>query len=180
MTNISLRRAGPDDAETVARLGADTFRLTFGHLYAASDLVDFLAASHGSHAVRASLADPAQATWLAEKDGAAIGYALAGPCALPHPEVTAACGELKRLYLRPEAQGSGVGGRLFDAALAWLRPRTVWIGVWSENFGAQRFYARRGFEKVGEYGFRVGSTVDREFILRRTAESFSKRPGSEA
>jgi ribosomal protein S18 acetylase RimI-like enzyme len=39
--------------------------------------------------------------------------------------------------------------------------------VWSENFGAQRFYGRYGFEKVGEYGFRVGNTVDHEFILKR-------------
>jgi ribosomal protein S18 acetylase RimI-like enzyme len=58
--------------------------------------------------------------------------------------------------------------------MAWLErdgPRTIWIGVWSENHGAQRFYARQGFEKVGEYGFAVGSTVDREFILRRTPAS---------
>ena len=46
-------------------------------------------------------------------------------------------------------------------------PPDLWIGVWSENLGAQRFYARRGFQKVGEYGFHVGRTVDREFILRR-------------
>ncbi len=61
--------------------------------------------------------------------------------------------------------------------MAWLQsegPRDVWIGVWSENHGAQRFYAREGFEKVGEYGFPVGGTVDREFILRRSGASFSK------
>ena len=59
---------------------------------------------------------------------------------------------------------------------AWLLqdgPRDIWIGVWSENFGAQRFYERQGFAKVGEYGFHVGRTVDREFILRRSAGSFS-------
>jgi ribosomal protein S18 acetylase RimI-like enzyme len=39
--------------------------------------------------------------------------------------------------------------------------------VWSENFGAQRFYARYGFEKAGEYLFPVGDTNDLEFILRR-------------
>ena len=52
----------------------------------------------------------------------------------------------------------------------WLQsdgPRAVWIGVWSENFGAQRFYERHGFEKVGEYYFPVGETRDLEFILRR-------------
>lgn len=183
MSDITLRRAGPQDAAIVAEIGAETFQATFGHLYAPQDLADFLAESHGLARAARDLADPATAIWLAEIDGAAAGYALAGPCALPHPEVTPQSGELKRLYLRPDAQGGGIGGRLFDLAMRWLQadgPRDVWIGVWSENHGAQRFYGRQGFAKVGEYGFRVGATVDREFILRRYAESFSNMTRSEA
>jgi GNAT superfamily N-acetyltransferase len=165
----TIRRAGPADAPTVAALGAATFAETFGRLYPPSDLARFLAEAHGEDRARADLADPRKAVWLAEAGGEAIGYALAGPCDLPHPEVRAGDGELKRLYLRGSAQGGGLGGRLFDAALAWLLrdgPRTVWIGVWSENHGAQRFYARRGFAKIGEYGFPVGESVDLEFIFR--------------
>lgn len=183
MSDIVLRRAELKDAAIVAEIGAETFRTTFGHLYAPEDLAKFLAESHGLARVEADLRDPATAIWLAEAGGAAVGYALAGACALPHAEVTPACGELKRLYLRPDAQGGGVGGRLFAVALDWLQaegPRDVWIGVWSENYGAQRFYARHGFEKVGEYGFTVGETVDREFILRRHAESFSNMARREA
>jgi GNAT superfamily N-acetyltransferase len=104
-----------------------------------------------------------------------VGYALAGPCDLPHPEVAPGDGELKRLYLLRAAQNHGLGGRLFEAALGWLLaegPRTVWIGVWSENYGAQRFYARRRFERIGEYGFPVGDSLDKEFILRRRGDSF--------
>ena len=56
--------------------------------------------------------------------------------------------------------------------MAWLERDgacDLWIGVWSENYGAQKFYGRHGFEKVGEYGFAVGKTIDREFILKRPA-----------
>ena len=63
---------------------------------------------------------------------------------------------------------------LFDQAERWLLrdgPRTLWIGVWSENFGAQRFYARHGFERVGTYAFPVGRVRDLEFILRRPAQA---------
>ncbi|HJW45615.1 MAG TPA: GNAT family N-acetyltransferase, partial [Lysobacter sp.] len=83
-------------------------------------------------------------------------------------------GELKRLYLLASAQGSGVGARLFDEALTWLEregPRTLWISVWSENYGAQRFYARYGFEKAGEYDFIVGQQRDHEFMYRRLAKT---------
>jgi GNAT superfamily N-acetyltransferase len=171
-----IRRAGSTDAEALAAIGATTFAETFGHLYPPEHLARFLAEAHAPDRARADLADPRKAAWLVELRGRAVGYALAGPCDLPHVDVTARCGELKRLYLLAEVQNSGVGGRLFDTALAWLEaagPPAVWIGVWSENFGAQRFYSRRGFERAGEYGFRVGDTVDREFILRRRVETSS-------
>jgi GNAT superfamily N-acetyltransferase len=183
MTEPVIRRAGSADAEALAAIGAETFAETFGHLYPASDLQNFLADAYSLERTRADLADPAKAAWLVEMDGRAVGFALAGPCALPHPEVTAACGELKRLYLLKPWQNGGLGAQLFAETLAWLQaqgPRTVWIGVWSENHGAQRFYRRHGFEKVGEYGFEVGDTVDHEYILRRTAESFAERTGKRA
>jgi ribosomal protein S18 acetylase RimI-like enzyme len=170
-----LRRATAADAQRLAAIGAATFTETFGHLYPPQDLAAFLAEAHDLDRLRTDLADPRKAVWLAETAGKPIGYALAGPCDLPHPDVLPADGELKRIYLLGQAQGGGLGGRLFDIALAWLQssgPRSVWIGVWSDNLGAQRFYRRRRFLKVGEYGFRVGETVDREFILKRDAGEF--------
>ncbi len=170
MPDFSLRRAGPEDAGVLSELGRDTFCAAFAHLYPAQDLKAFLADSYAPEAFAAALRDSSSALWIAESpDGRAAGYAQAGPCGLPHPDVTPACGELKRLYLRPEHQSAGLGGQLFDAAMDWLgRPgRSLWIGVWSKNLGAQRFYARRGFEKVGEYLFPVGGVRDEEFILRR-------------
>ncbi len=170
MPKTTIRRAGADEASTLADLGARTFASTFGHLYPAADLAAFLGATHTADKVAAELAAPRMAAWLAERDGEAIGYALAGPCALPHPDVTAQCGELKRIYLLSEAQGEGLGLGLMDQAIAWLDSggrRQVWLGVWSENLTAQRFYVRNGFRKVGEYAFHVGASIDREFIMRR-------------
>ncbi|MDP1736397.1 MAG: GNAT family N-acetyltransferase [Caulobacter sp.] len=165
-----IRRAGPDDAEALSRIGAETFVETFGHLYPPEDLSAFLDAAYGLEKTRRDLADPAKAAWLVEADSAVVGHALAGPCDLPHDEVTPAGGELKRLYVLKRLQGDGTGSRLLAETLAWLErdgPRRLWIGVWSENLGAQRLYERMGFEKVGEYEFLVGQTRDREFILRR-------------
>lgn len=176
MTEPLIRRAGAGDAAALAAIGAATFRETFGHLYPSADLEPFLAQTYSLQRAADELADPAKASWLVEADGQAVGFAHAGPCALPHPEVTPDCGELKRLYLFKAWQNGGLGARLFAEALDWLQsrgPRAVWIGVWSENHGAQRFYARHGFEKVGEYGFEVGHTVDREYILKRSRESFT-------
>lgn len=172
MSEPVIRRAGSADAEALSAIGAQTFTETFGHLYPPQDLSEFLAEAYGLERTRADLADARKASWIVEADGVPIGYALAGPCGLPHDEVSALCGELKRIYFLKSWQGSGLGGRLFAETMDWLAAsgfRVLWIGVWSENHGAQRFYARHGFAKVGEYGFKVGGTVDHEFILRRAA-----------
>ncbi|MBS0229146.1 MAG: GNAT family N-acetyltransferase [Proteobacteria bacterium] len=170
----SIRRATPADAAVLAEIGAATFIETFGHLYTPEDLQAFLDESHTEAAYANVLAaDAPYALWLAEDEaGRAIGYAQAGPCGLPHADVRAEDGEIKRLYLRADAQNGGVGHAMMDAAMAWLLrdgPRTLWLSVWSENFGAQRFYARYGFEFMAEYEFIVGQQRDREFMYRRVA-----------
>ena len=169
MTDASIRRATPRDAAALAALGGETFSETFAHLYPQEDLRAFLDTTYSPEAFGQLLSDPNEAMWIAERDGAAVGYAHAGACKLPHPDVTEGCGELKRLYVRRTEQSSGLGGRLMAAALNWLEApgRSLWIGVWSQNHGAQRFYGRHGFEKVGEYEFPVGETRDQEFIFRR-------------
>ncbi|MDO8799000.1 GNAT family N-acetyltransferase [Phenylobacterium sp.] len=179
MTEITIRRAAPADAPVLAALAATTFSDTFAHLYDPGDLAAFLEDSYSVAAMAADLADPAKALWLVEAAGEAVGYAQCGPCELPHPEVTSSCRELKRFYLLKAFQNGGLGGRLFAETMDWMKagePRALWIGVWSENQGAQRFYQRAGFEKVGEYGFKVGSTTDLEFIFRRSADRFSNKP----
>jgi ribosomal protein S18 acetylase RimI-like enzyme len=166
----TIRRGGLADAEALVAIGRATFAETFAHLYPPEDLAAFLADAHSLERALADLADPAKAVWLVESGVEVVGYGLAGPCHLPHPEVTPACGELERIYMARTHQGGGAGGRLLAESLAWLEkdgPRRLWIGVWSQNFGAQRLYARHGFEKVGTYEFVVGQTRDHEFILRR-------------
>jgi ribosomal protein S18 acetylase RimI-like enzyme len=178
---VRIRRAVPEDARTLSALASACFTETFGHLYPPQDLQAFLDESYSLDACQKVLADETCAVWLLEADacpepgrrGVAVGHALAGPCTLPHADVASGDGELKRLYVLRGHQGGGWGRKLLDTALEWLErdgPRTLWIGVWSENHGAQRLYARHGFEHVGDYDFIVGNIRDHEFILRRRAE----------
>jgi GNAT superfamily N-acetyltransferase len=166
----TIRRAGPGDAGALAAIGRATFTETFAHLYPAEDLAAFLAEAHSVARAEADLANPAKAAWLVEAAGQAVGYALACPAKLPHPEVTPACGQLDRIYLLAAHHGGGLGSRLLSETLAWLDqdgPRRLWIGVWSGNLGAQRLYARHGFALAGSYKFVVGKSFDHELIMRR-------------
>lgn len=165
---VIVSQATPADAADIAALGRVTFAETFTH-YTPEDLAAFLDAKYQPGIFRALIEDPAEMIFKAVLDGKIVGYAHAGRCGLPHPDVTPACGELKRLYVKAGLQGAGIGNALLDAALGWLEKpaRALWIGVFSENLGAQKLYGRRGFTKVGAYKFVVGKALDEEFILRR-------------
>jgi GNAT superfamily N-acetyltransferase len=175
MVQASIRLAVPEDAPALARLSYQTFRETFlegfAIPYPPEDLEVFVQASYSLEATAKRLADPAQATWIAEAEGRPVGYANAGPCHLPHPEASDSQGELYRIYVLREAQGTGLGKRLLDTSLAWLEARfkgPLWLGVWSGNLKAQALYRAYGFDKAGEYEFPVGRWRDHEFIFRRS------------
>jgi ribosomal protein S18 acetylase RimI-like enzyme len=172
---FEIRRAGAADADALAELGTATFVETFGHLYAAEDLAAFLSQSHSPSRYGQLLGDPDIAVWLAfGTRSPPVGYLVAGPCKLPLAGLEAGAGEIRQLYLRAAVQGQGLGSRLLVTAMDWLAARgrrPLYVGVWSQNVGAQRLYARFNFEKVGEYDFPVGRHLDREFILRRRDET---------
>lgn len=168
----NIRRAKLSDAETLSALGRSTFTDTFGHLYATADLNAFLRDSHSRAYYENVLSDEACAAWIAEdQTGAAVGYCTCGPCGLPAPEMPEKSGELHRLYVKKSQQGAGLGRRFLDVALGWLDDNFdhLYVGVWSENDGAQRLYESYGFQKIGDYFFMVGEHPDREWIMKRRA-----------
>lgn len=170
---MNIRRASAADAGTLSALSRDTFVETFGHLYAPEDLRDYLDASYAPARYAAQLDEQGCAVWLLEDGTRAVGYAMAGPCKLPHADVRAGDMELMRLYVRRDFQNGGHGARLFARAMDWIAangPQACWLGVWSENLGAQRFYQRQGFDRVGEYLYEVGTARDLEFIFRRAMD----------
>ncbi len=171
-SGLIIRPAREADAERLCAFGADAFVAAFGHLYPESHLSAFLAESYMPAKWARFLRDPNTASWVSVDEADVIaGYAQAGPCGLPIEDMSADAIELKRLYVDPARVSGGIGADLMTRVMAWGAEQgdpPFYIGVWSENEGAQRFYARYGFHRVGAYKFAVGETLDHEFILRRT------------
>ncbi|KAK3830201.1 MAG: acetyltransferase [Linnemannia elongata] len=117
------------------------------------------------------LTDSRESFWLLEDDNdQALAFGWAGACKLPVDNLESKAGQIKRAYVHPDHQGKQLGSLLIRRMIAWLGDEgygPLYIGVWSESHGAQRLYARFGFEKISEYDFPVGEHVDREFILKQ-------------
>jgi ribosomal protein S18 acetylase RimI-like enzyme len=169
----TIRRATAADSAVLAQLGEVTFVETFGTLYPPEDLAAFLSKTFTSDALRKLIEEPTVGIWLAlAPDDTPIGFVVVGKCKLPVENVEPTAGEVRQLYVLARFQKLKLGTRLLDTSLDWLAGQgraPLYVGVWSENYRAQRLYERYGFSKVGEYGFPVGKTIDREFILKRGA-----------
>lgn len=173
----AIRAATPADVTALAALKLRAFRETFVEEagfaipYPPADRALFEAETYGEARVAAEIADTAHASWVVEgPDGALIAYAHVGPCKLPHPDLRPDELELYQLYMLRDWQGGGLGRALMERTLGWMEGRNAgrqWLGVWSGNERAQRFYTRFGFEEVGTYSFPVGDHRDHEFIYRR-------------
>ena len=170
---IHLLPALATDAEELAVLARDGFVTAFGHLYEPDQLAGFIARVYSPESVAAEIADHGITHCLATDgpDGPISGF-----CKLRHPSAFAGHStghnaiEIGQLYTHPARTGEGIGARLMDWAIAEANRRncdTMLLSVWSENFGAQRFYQRYGFRHIADIHFWVGKHRDDEFLYER-------------
>jgi GNAT superfamily N-acetyltransferase len=95
------------------------------------------------------LADDGSFILVARRDGAPIGYLMVD---VDEGDETYATGErvarIETLVVAEGERNAGVGGQLFDAAMAELERLGVddlFVGYMDGNEAARRFYERRGF-----------------------------------
>lgn len=164
---ISIRRAGPDDAEALAGLAARVFHATFAASNDPADMAEYLAGAFGPARQLAEIAAPGASTLLAVRDGP-IGFAQLRGGPPPGCVTTPDPIEIWRFYLDPAWHGRGVARRLMDAALAEAAARgagSAWLGVWEHNARAIAFYRKFGFVDVGSHDFRLGRDLQTDRIM---------------
>lgn len=165
MTN---RDATAADLPAIDRVFRESFCDTFAHLYAPTDLADFLA-KFTPEAWLEEFDDRRYAFRVAEADGNIVGYVKIGPLTLP-VETDVPAIELRQLYILKGYHGAGIAHALMDWAIAEAsrrEGRELYLTVYVENDRARRFYDRYGFEPVGRYDFMVGSHADEDVIMRK-------------
>lgn len=167
-----LRPPVADDIPALALFGRTSFVHKFGHIYQPGDLNPFLEQVYSPDAIALEMADPGLRFQLAVDDtGTLAGYAKIALSSSFTEHTRGTCAmELKQLYTDPARTGQGIGATLMDWAMAEFAAHgadEVHISVWSENGGAQRFYARYGFAWLADVAFWVGTHRDHEFLYAR-------------
>jgi len=137
------RPATVEDAESIARVHATSWRETYGRLVEDPDTNPWFDVDRRVGMWRTYLEDGVFSTTVAEDPTGVIGFAAAQRAVEPdavRPE------ELAMLYVLERAQGTGVGQALLDGVLGG-RPASLWVAA--DNPRAHAFYRRNRFTADG-------------------------------
>ncbi|MEU8003804.1 GNAT family N-acetyltransferase [Catellatospora sp. NPDC049111] len=147
-----IRSATVEDAAAIGRIKVRSWRSAYAEFMAApllgaldpvqeaADWAAYVTTMPGGHRL-----------WVAEGDGAVVGFCRTGP-ADHDPDLGTDAGEVYGLYVDPGHVGTGFGRQLFSHAVEELRARgrrPVCVYAYRPNAHAVRFYQRAGFSLDG-------------------------------
>lgn len=170
--NLNVRCGTIADAEMLAPLAIRIFNDAFAAnpLNKPEDMHAYISEAFSVEQTRRELADSNATFFIAEIDGAMIGYAklqerTTEECVADKNPI-----ELSRLYILQEFHGQGIAGKLMDECFATAKEKnyqTMWLGVWEHNLRAQRFYEKLGFRQVGNHVFQLGSDAQIDWVMEK-------------
>jgi RimJ/RimL family protein N-acetyltransferase len=143
---VNVREARSDDVEAAVRAYESSWDAALAPLLGRrlGELVPFEERVTSFHDGLARTSANAE-VWAAELDGEIVGVAV-------YARADAETGELRALYVVPEAWGTGAAQELMNAALAAMQSggqRLAILWVAEENARARRFYEREGWTADG-------------------------------
>jgi ribosomal protein S18 acetylase RimI-like enzyme len=142
----ALRRALPGDANAIARVQERGWQHAYRHVFPIEELDrgGFIKAELWRQ--RLATPPPTWSTFVAERDGAVVGFACVGAS-----RDERGLGEVYAIYVDPDAWSSGVGRALLaraeEALAGAYEEATLW--VLEDNPRARTFYERLGWRADG-------------------------------
>ena len=169
---MHFRDARPDEAQAYTEFARAVFIATYAANNSPALLARHLEQAFHVEQQKADLLDPTRTTLVLEApDTSWAGFAVLrthhAPTVVPGVNPV----ELERLYVGTAWQGRGAGHQLMDACVERAAAHghdALWLGVWTENSRARRFYQHEGFVEVGMHQFDFGGQLQDDFLMART------------
>ena len=143
-TDIVVRPVRDVDAEALGRVHATCWHETYDHLISRAALENVSPKRLAELWTHWASQGPDFQMFAALADGEIVGFVGSGPA---RDRDAPRSRELYFIYLLGAYHGTGIGQRLFDAAIPADEPVYLWVA--EDNPRAHRFYVRNGFALDG-------------------------------
>ena len=167
-TDIQIRHAGRNDADSLAAVGAASFAATYEATTKPDDIAAHIDAHFSAAAIREAMEQTSCHYFLASVEAQPAGLLKLRDGHVPDEVAGKASIELQLLYILPDYQRFGLGARLVDVGIRKARSlgfSGIWLSAWEDADWAVNFYRKVGFRQVGTQAFKVGATVYNDLLL---------------
>ncbi|HEX7070687.1 MAG TPA: GNAT family N-acetyltransferase [Rhodothermales bacterium] len=159
---LTLDRAVAADADEIKQVLSETWVATYAANLSPETIALVTTQWHDPELLRDQIEKPGDYFAVAKEEGRIV--ALISVAATSPEEL-----HLTRLYVLPECQGTGIGSRLLDAALAcYPGARVIRLEVERQNAAGHAFWLRRGFVGTGTSVIEVGPDRIAVVTMERT------------
>lgn len=159
--NMRVTVANSSHADTISRIGKQSFRDAFAHLFKnKEELLEYLEYTYHPDKILKSLEKKNNIFFLALIENVPVGFAKVKKYSLNEQIQSIAQMELQKIYVLSDYHGRGAGQALLESVVNLaqeVRPDFVWLDTHVENAKAIRFYEKNGFKKTVRYFFTIGT-----------------------
>lgn len=167
---IEIKKCTLDDLKTLHNLSVETYTDTFGEYNTEADLNDYLDKAYNNTELKKELTNSNSMFYFAFYDGKLAGYLKLNVLDAQSESIGDESLEIERIYIRKQFKRLGLGTKLLNFGIAKaeeLNKQSVWLGVWENNFPAQKFYQKMDFVRYSEHKFIMGESVQTDYILKK-------------
>jgi hypothetical protein len=171
MSPIHIKRATVSDAQTISFLGRATFTETFGDLFSAEELNEYLDKTFNTGKLQVSLQKDENIFGILFYHDHAVGYyKIKLGLGHDHSADTSSV-QFQKIYVLREYLHLKLGKFMLEDILNLKENRNckmMWLAVLHTNLRAIAFYERHGFDKLNTYYYRIGSVLlEYDLMIKR-------------
>ncbi len=160
---VTIRKITANDVAALSAISKQTFYDTFTGTCTEADMQIFLEEYFNEKIIAAELSNKNDFYFFAEIENTPVAYIrfmedYSNFALIKQWKAL----ELKRIYVLKSYHGQGIAQKLMDFYLDYAlqnKYQVAWLGVWENNFRAQKFYEKYGFVNSGHtHDFPIGNT----------------------
>jgi ribosomal protein S18 acetylase RimI-like enzyme len=176
LETLQFRQATESDAEKVAAFARAVFIDTFSARNTPENMAHYLNAALTNEKILEEILDSENTFVFIEHNQVIIAYYKLttgfdpADSSIPEQLSEKASIMLERFYVDFAWHGSIVAKQMMQHCLEFaesLNKDCIWLGVWENNFRAQKFYQKWDFDIVGSHPFVMGDETQTDYWMAR-------------